>query len=65
MPFVKYLFSITLGANISETAQDDAEKGVITSASSEDSDHDLFKKKDDDDKSNLSNSSLNGNNDSA
>ena len=60
----KIFFFIKLGQKTSETTQDEAEKGVIMSASSEDSDNDLFDKKDDDDKSNMSNSSLNENNDS-
>jgi chloride channel 2 len=57
--------SMTTDKKVSETTQDEAEKGVIVSASSEDSDNDLIDKIEDDNKSNISNSSLNGNNESA
>ena len=50
------------GLKASEANHDDAEKGAINSASSEESDNDLLEQGDEKDKINGSNSTLNGDN---
>ena len=50
------------GLKASEATHDDAEKGAINSASSEESDNDLLEQGDEKDKINGSNSTLNGDN---